>query len=589
MTRSVGIDFGTSTTVVKVQNDSTNTNCPVESLTFNGHPTVPTVLFVRPTESDAEKVSYHFGYEAEAMYNNGIDGELKRTFKMNLVSSDEKKAADARELTKRFFEYLHEEYARQSSTFGNFDKESIYVSYPAKWPSEVRLFMKECAIYAGFGTTDNVFGVDEPTAAVLASLSENLADLQDKRILIPDTPANVMMVDMGAGTTDVAIFKMMFSSKENSSRPKIYDVVTYPVITCDYLCGGREIDATLSEWVYKLIASIRQPPKLSKGREKKIRDTISQWKDTIVSPYLSSNETITTHPVLAGYVEELLDESIPINPNIPPFKIGQQEFEQMTRSHWEAWRNLLVGAMDEAKRCGYRSEASDIDLIILAGGHSQWYGVKKFLLGQPFAGLQSMGFTKVENEPVRLLQSQRAHETVGKGLCLYNSNFDIKQVTANNVWIRFKMDDITTDWQKAIDKNATLPCEISNLNFEIKMKCNTFAKRQGVIIVCETCQGNSLKDGRLHSTSILFPAEGDVNHFINKIIMDGIEKVIPNILMKLPDILSGKNMKLIKDASEAERIFKLCPIIKAGTDGIIRISGHITCENTTINLKEQQL
>jgi len=587
--RSVGIDFGTSTTVVKIQNDTKNIKCPVESLTFNGHPTVPTLVFLRPSEAEAGKTNYYFGYEAEAMCNNGIKGEMKRAFKMNLVSNNEQEQEEARFLTKKFFEYLHETYALQSSTFGRFDQETIYVSYPAKWPSEVRLFMKQCAIEAGFGTNDNVIGVDEPTAAVLASLSENLSELQAKNVLLPDKPANVIMIDMGAGTTDIAIFKMKVSATGDDKRPSIYDVVTYPVITCDYLCGGREIDDILNDWVRNYIASIRQPPKLSKGREKKIRDTISQWKDTIVSPQLTADETISTHPVLAGYKEELIEDGFELNPQVEPFRLGRAAFEDLTRSHWEAWRNLLQGALAEAQRCGYSDQASDIDFIILAGGHSQWYGVKDFLLGNTFAGLPSLGFTKIETEPVRLLQSQRAHETVAKGLCFYDSEFDIKQVTANNVWIRFKMGDTVTDWQKAIDKNVTLPYRASKLSSKIVTKTNSFMKEKAVTIACETCQGESLDDGRRHTTEVNFPADG-IDGFIKKIVKGVCSlKSLSYLINNLDKVFSGQCNDVVQKAFATDRVFNLNPVITAGTDGIVRVSGHIACEGTIIRLTEQQI
>ncbi len=590
MMRSIGIDFGTSTTVVKIQNDSKNPNCTVESLTFNGHPTVPTLVFIRPSETDPDKFTYHFGYEAEALAGNGIKGELKRNFKMNLVSSDVAEQKEARELTLKFFEHLHEAYAQQSSTFGPCDQETVYVSYPAKWPSEVRLFMKECAIKSGFGTEANVFGVDEPTAAVLASLSENIGLLQRKRILQPDVSMNVMMVDMGAGTTDIAIFKMKVPNGQGA-RPSIYDVVTYPVITCDYLCGGREIDEMLNTWVRDYIASIRVPAKISKGRERKIRDTISQWKDTIVSPQLAAGESIKTHPVLAGYREELIDDGFDINPDVPPFRLGRSEFEVITHSHWDAWRNLLQGALAEARRCGYSGEAADIDMIILAGGHSQWYGVRDFLIGKAFSGLASLGFSKIEAEPARLLQSQRAHETVAKGLCLYDTEFDIKQVTANNVWIRFSLGNQFTEWHKAVDKNVTLPYTANKLEFKIHTKSNGFLRRQGVTIKCITCQGETLESGRMHQTDIFFPAQGEVEHFIFNIILGGLISpfALFDILSHLDEIISGNGSKVVREAFEETRTFTLKPVIKAGTDGIIRISGKVVCDGSSINLTEQQI
>ena len=585
MTRAIGIDFGTSTTVVKIQNDSANPASPVESITFNGHPTVPTMVFCRAPEDDGAPSMTYFGYEAEAMNRNGMPGVLSVNFKMDLVSTDEQRSTEARRLTQLFFNFLHEAYLMQASTFGPCDKVMTYVSYPAKWPSDVRVFMKECAINAGFGTADTVQGVDEPTAAVLASISDNLSSLQQQSIVLPDKPMQVMMIDMGAGTSDIALFKMSIPAG-TSSRPSIYDVVTYPSIECSYLCGGREIDATLADYVVNYITSIRKPPFLTKGREQKTRDTINQWKDTIVSPQLASGFKITTHPVLVGYREELIDEGIDVAPEseIGPFCINRVFFEYLTRNHWTAWRNLLNDALQEACKCGYEMTAADIDLIILAGGHSQWYGTRDFLLGEEFAGLEPLGFTKIEREPIRLMQSQRPHETVAKGLCLYDTEFDVKQVTANNVWIRFQMGNVITDWQKAIDKNVTLPCTAPKLVFEIETTANLFVREQGAVIVCETAQGESLENCRTHKEEVLFPPQGAINHFF-----DIIFGSLLSPLAIIAYLIDGKESAGIKKAFETPRKFKLSPDITVGADGIIRVSGSINADGKTIKLTEHQI
>ena len=144
MERLIGIDFGTSTSVIrtKLYDDCDK---PVGQELFaqpvvfnNGSSMVPTI--VRRLDD-----SYSFGYEAEIPVKHS---EVFRSFKIDLQSEDEEKRELAKLLTRKYFEFLYSDYEHQlvCGLLGDINADNVTtVSYPVKWETETRDFMIQAA------------------------------------------------------------------------------------------------------------------------------------------------------------------------------------------------------------------------------------------------------------------------------------------------------------------------------------------------------------------------------------------------------------------------------------------------------------
>ena len=276
--RIVGIDFGTSTSVIRVKNYDEKGK-PIgdelftQSVTFNhGSSMVPSVI---------RKVNnvYAFGHEADIAARNA---EYFRSFKIDLQSGDETKKEQAKKLVQEFFKYLYNEYNHQLITGNLGDTDSVnktIVSYPVKWDPEMEQFMIETAEKAGF---ENVSGMDEAEAAIRAVTVQCKDIIQNSELLENGKTSNVMLIDMGAGTTDIVISKYV---PDKDMKNEI--ITTWPN-GGDILFGGREVDIILRDFLVSLF-----PQEYREKVEKRLSvDKMKAWKENTVSPALAENQVI---------------------------------------------------------------------------------------------------------------------------------------------------------------------------------------------------------------------------------------------------------------------------------------------------------
>ena len=357
--RIIGIDFGTSTSLVKVKSyrdgkpvdgDPTST----QAVEFdNGRTTAPTLIRFLETEE-------YYGQEA---VSPKIGSTLCKNFKLDLQSPDAAAKAHAQELTRKFFRFLYEQYSGQSPRFGQFDTERTLVSYPAKWAKATREFMLQAARDAGF---KNVDGMDEPSAALYTVMVQESARLVQQGYLTAGKPAYVLMIDMGAGTTDLALCKYT-----PGGRNRIID--TWPPAESAVLFGGREMDELLIQYLVNYLKRCDVPERMIANFEKQNLEACKAWKEDTVSATLKNGRKVNDCAFVANLL--MMTGETP-----PPFPaIDRAVLESYCKDYIGRYAELIAGAMAHARQADPDFNAGNLSLVVLTGGHSQWYFAKDML------------------------------------------------------------------------------------------------------------------------------------------------------------------------------------------------------------------
>lgn len=381
--RLIGIDFGTSMSVVRVKHYKDGQ--PMEDrkfadfIRFNNRHSIPTLIY------ETRDGKYLVGYEAE---NAAVAGELHQNFKLDLISQDAAEREAAERYTGVFLNYVYKAYAEQSVMFPSCGKdgEKTYVSYPAKWPQRVCDTMLRLTCEAGF---KNVEGVDEPTAAVQTVLAQ-----EGGRLKLDGGEANVLLIDMGAGTTDLVLFRL------EELGVSIIDV--WPKADSSGMFGGREIDDALTEYIKAYLVNCGVPN--TRDFKRKYSDKCRVWKEANVSPVLRAPDGVVRY---CGFVDAIIS-LLNVELDFPP--LTRTGFEEMLQDYLSQLPRMVNDCLDDA---GMSHDA--LDYVILTGGHSQWYFVEDILRGGMLR-LGRLSLPKIQRDKDRIIALPIPQETVALGL-----------------------------------------------------------------------------------------------------------------------------------------------------------------------------
>ena len=445
----VGIDFGTSTTAVRWRKeDSDEVHVLNDS---NGRTVIDTAIFIPDDNGE-------WLYGRRALNQANRKGKLVRNFKMDLIEPDLESQAEI--YVRKFMEHVYQVFAKETAAF-DYDSMDVYVSYPVKWSTEKKTLMKKIISDVGFGKGEGVsiIGKTEPAAAAIELMRINISNLLGRNILKANVPFNVMMLDMGAGTSDLFLLQMTMTPKGEIIIPED-KIVQYPVSKQPYNCGGREIDAIISQEILDYLSKgMGRPAKAQWFDENKAKN----WKDQTLSDVLKENR-IAELPSAVQPIIEQAQEFGQWDKTIGDYKMSAAKFEALTESHWANLYKLLNNGMAKFKHeCHIGAE--DIDIIFLTGGHSQWYCVPKLFNGEGINGTiasslsqkDSLNFIKVSTDiKSRILQGGNPQETVANGLCWPNW-IHIPNRAENNVWVRMNVNGICTEYKQIINAGDLLP------------------------------------------------------------------------------------------------------------------------------------
>ena len=394
--RVVGIDFGTSSSVIKTKTYADGKpmgeTVGADYIRFNNRDFVPTLVYT------AHDGSVLFGFEAA---NASVPGHLRFNFKLDLISEDESARDNAMRLTTQFFVYLYKVYSEQTPKMPACDIETTIVSYPAKWPQSLREGMIALANEAGF---KNVIGLDEPSAAVKSVIVHDEKSIK----LNACASANILVVDMGAGTTDLVLCRY-------APGVDVSIVNIWPKGDKGALLGGREVDEALCEYVKEYLVNCGLPG--SRDFRSKYIDKCKAWKETNVSPVLAKPDGIVRY---CGFAESIV-AMIGTDAEFPPLK--RDNFEGMLDTYIARLPRMVNDCLDDA---GFNG--ADVDCVILTGGHSRWYFAEEILTGK-ITKYGRVNLTKIEADKTRVVRTPNPQETVALGLVYQKLTY--KQPQAN--------------------------------------------------------------------------------------------------------------------------------------------------------------
>ena len=383
--RIIGVDFGTSTSVIRVKRyqdgKPVGDRLEVKPVKFNSGTSeiVPTLIQKLPSGGA------YFGHEAAAQRRNT---EMFQNFKVDIENPDEGIRRQARELTAEFFQYLAEKYCEQSEGghLGEIDdRQRTIISYPVKWSDEAKAFLVQTAKDAGF---PNVEGIDEAQAAIQAVTIQNANLLTRQGYFQDGVPVNILLIDMGAGTTDLVLCR-----HTPGELPKTDTLGTWPK-GGDALFGGREVDELLKSYICRII------PEADAERVRKSGgiEHYKAWKESSVSPALEKKETVDFFSFL-----NLLGVDA-------EFSISRDSFETCATDYLHQFPELVNGCVSAADISG-----DGVDLVILTGGHSQWYFARDMLSGK-LNRFGEIALKKIRADPERIISITLPQETVALGL-----------------------------------------------------------------------------------------------------------------------------------------------------------------------------
>ena len=93
-----------------------------------------------------------------------------------------------------------------------------------------------------------------------------------------------------------------------------------------------------------------------------------------------------------------------------PYGLTRSVFEENAAEYLKKFPELVNGCVNAAG-----AAARDIELVLLTGGHSQWYFVKEMLTGR-MPEICGELLPKIAENPERVIPVTRPQETVALGL-----------------------------------------------------------------------------------------------------------------------------------------------------------------------------
>jgi hypothetical protein len=142
-----------------------------------------------------------------------------------------------------------------------------------------------------------------------------------------------------------------------------------------------------------------------------LRSDTKKWKETELAPELRAGNSITRLPSRIALLITYSDTTP------PEIQVDRVQFHVLFRDYLDHWVNLVDTLLQRTVEPDDSEVGEQVDLVILTGGHSQWYWVNDLLTGA-LPGCGAAALELVRKDPVRIFSSGRPQETVARGMAM---------------------------------------------------------------------------------------------------------------------------------------------------------------------------
>ena len=263
----VGIDFGTSTTVVSVIKKDKDGNLCSEALQIaqpdgrggcSEQEIVNSVLaWIQPKNADGQLLFGKTAYELKSTLkpNKNVFSSFKMdlgldigpTYPDTVLSKKDNQPytiETAKDATYCFFKQLKKAIEEAVKKENLPDKIEYAISVPASFLTNQRADLLDSIHKAGLSISESCL-IDEPNAAFLSFFYDNIVEKRDVDLLkkLLSESINVLVYDFGAGTCDISILSVTAQNKALQSKNIAISKFT--------ALGGDNIDRDIAKYLAK--------------------------------------------------------------------------------------------------------------------------------------------------------------------------------------------------------------------------------------------------------------------------------------------------------------------------------------------------
>jgi len=455
----VGIDFGTSTTVVSLAKIGEGNTIKTEPIEIGQKCHEGYTDYFKTFDSVIALTENRllFGKHAAELKNElqkNID--IWHTLKLELGNNniyessrlkdvDECRISNTNDAISLFFRYLKKETDKYIEKKG-YPKDIEYaICIPAAFKEKQRKQLLTCIKMAGIATDTNPF-IDEPIAAFINYMFEN----KGKAIAL-DSVKNLMVVDIGAGTCDISIFEI--GDNDNGIYAKNLSITQYGNI------GGEKLDYLLAKKIFKNKFHINENENSINNRQ---LISIAEELKRKLCRTIDVDENDHYKLPLCAYSD--LPEYLPehrYNRNIERVGITYKEFNEVMEEYcgFSHKNNSSISASINGALRKADLDISEINYVLLTGGGSR-NPYFKSILAREFKNAQ-------------LLIPDNIQEHVAGGTAIHSL---ILNAFGQFILQPVLVDDIYIENNGKLEKIFKAGCEVPTQDYVMKVKNETIVQ-----------------------------------------------------------------------------------------------------------------